>query len=232
LSKAVPGFLKPLLRPVYEAALAAFHRLTHRPSSRDDLHSYWRRPPDPGNTPTDYLEGTARSRWLVELVQKHLGPSFAEAKILEIGCNIGRNLNQFHAAGFRALAAIEINADAIALLRRHFVELGKTADIKNAPVEEAIKTYADDQFDVIYTMAVLEHIHRDSEWVFGEMVRVARRFIITVEDEKGFSERHFPRRYDKIFTTLGMTEIETHERIGIEGLGAGFVARVFTKTRA
>jgi hypothetical protein len=105
--------------------------------------------------------------------------------------------------------------------------LGKAAQIYCGPVEEAIKTYRDGQFDVVYTMAVLEHIHSESEWVFREMVRVTKDFLVTVEDERGFSERHFPRRYDKVFKPLGMAEVEA--RGDIPGLGRGFQARVFRK---
>jgi 2-polyprenyl-3-methyl-5-hydroxy-6-metoxy-1,4-benzoquinol methylase len=233
LARFVPGFLKPVLRPLYERALHTTQKLMHRPKSRNDLHSYWRRPPDAGNKPTDYLEGGARSQWLVELAQRHLAvasPGDAATKnVLEIGCNIGRNLNAFERAGFHRLSAIEINAEAIELLKQHFPNVGKAAQIYVGPVEEAIKTYDAGQFDLVYTMAVLEHIHRDSEWIFTEMVRITRHLIITIEDERGFSERHFPRCYDKIFTELGMTEIESHDCTGIEGLGTGFVARVFRK---
>ena len=226
LSRFVPGFLKPYLRPIYERAVDASKKLKYRHKSRTELHDYWRKPPDAGNFPTDYLEGAPRSQWLVELVQKHAG---GDAKLLEIGCNIGRNLEHFYRAGFRDLSAIEINENAVKALREHFPEMGKAAQIFIGPVEEGIKTFADNQFDVVYTMAVLEHIHADSEWIFADMARVAKRFVVTIEDEREFSDRHFPRKYDKVFTAHGLTQVEGIECVDVPTLGAGFFARVFRK---
>lgn len=230
LGRVVPGFLKRYLRPLYRLAVEVSRRLGYRRLSRTDVHDYWRTPPE-RNVPTTYLRGSARSTWLVELAQKHLGADARNHTLLEIGCNIGRNLEYFHRAGFRNLSAIEINEDAVKLLREHFPEVGSTAQIHIAPVEEIIKTLGDNQFDVVYTMAVLEHIHTESEWVFGEMARIARRLVITIEDERHLSDRHFPRNYGKVFTALGLTQLESVECVQVQGLGlrAGFFARVFGK---
>lgn len=220
---SLPGFLKPFLRTLRYA----YGKLTHRPRSREELQSYWSRPPDKGNFPEDYLQGAARSEWLAGIVKRHLKE---QGSILEIGCNVGRNLAHLYRAGFRRLAAIEINEDALRLLRQTFPEVAAVARFERGAVEEKIKVFPDNEFDLVFTMAVLEHIHKDSEWIFGEMVRVTKDLLITVEDEREVSERHFPRRYDRIFKELGMTQVETHDCSAIEGLGAGFTARVFSKT--
>jgi SAM-dependent methyltransferase len=229
LGRVVPGFLKPVFLPLYQWAVDVWKRLGYGRKSRTDVHSYWRTPPD-RNVPASYLtKGWGRSAWLVELAQKHLGGDARNNSLLEIGCNIGRNLEYFHRAGFRGLSAIEINEDAVKLLREHFPEMGSIAQIHVGPVEEIIRTFDDNQFDVVFTMAVLEHIHTESEWVFGEMARVARRFVITIEDERHVSDRHFPRNYGKIFTALGLTQLESIECIHVDGLRGGFFARVFAK---
>jgi hypothetical protein len=77
-------------------------------------------------------------------------------------------------------------------------------------------------------MAVLEHIHTTSEFVFAEMVRIGRA-LITIEDERSMSERHFPRNYADVFTALGLRELE-HHRCETHGLPPGFVARVFSSS--
>jgi SAM-dependent methyltransferase len=229
ITRFIPSFMKPYLRPLYERAVDVGKRLRYKQKSKSEVHAYWRKPPDAGNFPTDYLEGTERSQWLVALAKKHLGANAEQAKLLEIGCNIGRNLEHFHRAGFRNLNAIEINAGAIEALKQHFPELGKTAQFFVGPVEEGIKTFGDGQFDIVYTMAVLEHVHADSNWIFGDIARVAKRFVITIEDEREFSDRHFPRKYDQVFGAVGLKQIEAIECVDLPGLGAGFWARVFTK---
>ena len=219
----MPHVLKTLRR-----TFGFLRKTTHAARSRAALHDFWRNP-DEENLPGSYLEGSVRSGLLVALVRKHLASESLDAKVLEIGCNVGRNLNQFWEEGFRNLSGVEINSNAIKLLKQRFPALGASANLYEGPVEEAIKTYRDGQFDVAYTMAVLEHIHHDSDWIFSEIARVTNNLLVTVEDESGVSWRHFPRRYDRVFEPLGLKEIESFECLDIEGLGPGFFARVFRK---
>jgi SAM-dependent methyltransferase len=197
--------------------------------SREEAHQFWRHP-DAANLPEGYLAGGARrSEFLVDLVKRRVK---SDDEILEIGCNVGRNLHHLSAAGFSKLAGIEINEAAVRKLGEAFPDLAASARLVNEPVESAIKRFRDDEFALVYTMAVLEHIHTDSEWVFGEMVRIARNAVITIEDERGISRRHFPRDYGKVFGALGLKEIETADCSAIEGLGSDFRARVFVKPAA
>lgn len=191
--------------------------------SRDQLHEFWRNPDEP-NRPEHYREPVERSRFLVDLLQPHLQ---ADWTVLEIGCNVGRNLAFLRDAGLGRLTGIEINGEALALLRETYPELGATATLVNAPVEDVIRGMADRSFDLVYTMAVLEHLHPASEWVFGEMARVTRSLLVTVEDERGISVRHTPRDYGRVFAALGMRQILEREVSEAEGLSPGFVARVF-----
>jgi SAM-dependent methyltransferase len=175
------------------------------------------------------LEGAARSQFLVETIKKYAKPN---AKILEIGCNVGRNLNCLFLAGFRGLSGIEINESAVQLLKQSFPEMADHTSIYNAPVEECIGHFGNDEFDIVFTMAVLEHIHRDSRWVFPEIMRIAKGYLVTIEDERGKSWRHFPRNYRRVFETLGMRQIEETRCSEIDGLNdstSSFYARVFAK---
>jgi SAM-dependent methyltransferase len=218
-----------LLRKLLRPAKNAYKRLTLTQGSREEVQRYWRTPPDQGNLPESYFQGAARSTWLVELVRQHLALDPDRARILEIGCNVGRNLDRLFAAGYRDLTGIEINEDAVRLLRLTFPGLAAAAKIHVGPVEEKINAFADGEFDLLFTMAVLEHIHEDSAWIFAEMARATKGLLITVEDEREFSQRHFPRDYERIFTALGLRQVQSLECSGIEGLGPGFFARVFRK---
>ena len=70
--------------------------------SRDELLEFWRHPiPGDGqNLPLDYLWGEERGQFLVGLIKRYVG---LDAKILEIGCNVGRNLNYLFNAGYTNL---------------------------------------------------------------------------------------------------------------------------------
>jgi SAM-dependent methyltransferase len=187
------------------------------------------RPWDGFNLPENYLKpigGDRRTQFLLELMKLYTDTN---GNILEIGCNVGRNLNYLFLAGFDKLTGIEISEDAVALMEKTYPEMAKSAKIINTPVEDVIGTFKENEFDVVFTMAVLEHIHPDSKFIFSEMVRITRRNLITIEDEKGISWRHFPHNYKKIFESLGMKQVYQYNCREVDGLGSNFWARVFTE---
>lgn len=193
-------------------------RLSQR--SRADLHDYWR---NSIQSPTSYAEADPkRSTMLVELLREYVG----EGPILEIGPNAGRNLHYLREAGYEALTGIEISPVAVEEMRSRYPELAD-ANVLVGPVEEHIRSFGDGEFACVFSMAVLEHIHRDSEWVFGEMARIART-VVTIEDEDTVSERHFPRDYRRVFESTGLRQVfEMTLDANKHGLGSAFKARVF-----
>ncbi|HEY7702381.1 MAG TPA: class I SAM-dependent methyltransferase [Candidatus Limnocylindrales bacterium] len=211
--------------PTQPASAAPAVRTPKGVLPKDDLHAFWR-DPDAPNRPEEYVAHAGRSRFLVEFVKPYLGP---EPTILEIGCNVGRNLAHLYDAGYRRLTGIEINADALRLLGTTYPSMAEAATLVNAPVEEAIRDIPDDSVDLVFTMAVLEHIHPDSEWVFDDIVRVCRGTVVTVEDEHGVSRHHTPRDYREVFESRGLRQV-AHQSIDAEGgFGTAFEARAFTR---
>lgn len=193
--------------------------------SREELHAFWREP-DEVNRPEQYAIPVERSRFLVNLLDWYCTPS---DRILEIGPNVGRNLEHLRNAGYHRLEGIEISESAVAALRATYPDLAATATIHNAPVEDVIKDLADSSFEAVFTMAVLEHIDTDSEWIFAEMVRISRRILITVEDEGGRSSHHVPRNYRTVFEHLGLEQIAEIDPLGLDDLPREFRARVFLR---
>jgi 2-polyprenyl-3-methyl-5-hydroxy-6-metoxy-1,4-benzoquinol methylase len=196
--------------------------------SRDELYKYWRSPDDGRNMPSEYLKGRERRLFLLNLVSKYV---VKEDKILEIGCNVGGNLNELFCAGFNDLSGIEISKNAIEVMKTAYPNMAQAIRIYEGPVEDYIRDFEDNFFDAVFTMAVLEHIHRDSEFIFSHMSRIAKRILVTIEDEKGLSWRHFPRNYKKVFEGLGMRQIEevSFKQSEVPGLDKNFFARVFKK---
>jgi hypothetical protein len=92
-------------------------------------------------------------------------------------------------------------------MRAVYPDLLPAVTMYNAPVEDVIRGLADDSFGAVFTMAVLEHIHPDSDWIFAEMVRVCRGVIVTIEGREEPDVAPFPLDYRSIFESLGMIQV-------------------------
>jgi SAM-dependent methyltransferase len=203
-------------------------RWTERPQSRGRLHRYWQSPTDAGNSPEAYATAVDdRTPFLLTFVERYARP---DDRILELGCNVGRNLNALLGAGYGNLTGLEISTPALDSMARHFPILASRARIINSSIEDAVETFADAEFDLVFTMAVLEHVHWSSNWVLPHLVRIAGRTMITIEDERSRTARHFPRNYEDVFTRHGAVQVESRSCADIAGLGSAFVARVFATT--
>ncbi len=189
--------------------------------SAPEARAYWANPPAE-NQPASYLMNRqARSEWVADRVEALVEK---DARVLEIGCNAGPNLAALHARGFTALEGVEINLQAVLLLRQTFPELDGVP-LHAEPLERFTAVMGD--YDLVFTVAVLEHIHPDGDHVF-EQIAARTRWLLTVEDEHGQSPRHFPRDYNTVFTGLGMTETDSYKLLDTIGLDQNFAARVFT----
>lgn len=213
-------------------AVKTIGRISRRFASRKTrIHAYWRNPWDSGNAPIEGLrtaEGHRWSQFLVQIVKQYARPG---ARILEIGCGVGRNLNYLFSNGYDLLSGVEINAMAVELMKRHYPDMTRHADIYTAPVEEIVGKFSDNQFDLIYTMALLQHIHPSSEWIFPELVRITKKYLITIENEKVETWRHFPRDYKNIFESLGLKEVQEIHWSDLDGESVSYYGRVFRKDR-
>ena len=192
---------------------------------KDDLHEFWRHP-DAANRPERYLEHAGRSEFLLGFVSPYVA---RDSTILEVGCNVGRNLARLFDAGFRRLVGIEINGEALSVLTLSYPDMAAAATLIHAPVEDAIRELPDASMDLVFTMAVLEHIHTDSEWIFDQIVRVAGSTVVTVEDEHGISRHHVPRNYRRVFEGRGLEQVAHQSLDAKAGFGTPFEARAFRK---
>jgi SAM-dependent methyltransferase len=198
-----------------------------RQAAIDSLYSYWKDPKDIFNSPEGYLQGHERSEFLVNLVKPYLKDT--NASILELGCNVGRNLQHLLDAGFSNLSGVEVNGNALMLMKEKFPKLASQAKIYHSTIEDWFIKNSSAKFDLIFVMAVLEHIHSDSEWIFPEVSKMSEHLIVTIEDEETVTPRHFPRNYRYIFENYGMRHIKEINCVDIPGLNKNFYARVFLK---
>ena len=199
--------------------------------TKEEAHRMWKVPPEKNNwkenSPEDYKAPTKRSEYFVSMACDYLN---SDSNILEIGCNVGRNLEHLYESGYENLSGIEINSDAINLMKESYPLMYQSSNIFNGCVEDIIPTLKTDSYECVYTIAVLEHIHHDSEFIFEHMKRIASKYIITIEDEKTtWSDRHFPRNYQSVFEDNNWEQVFV-KNLGIaEDLDDRFFARIFKK---
>jgi SAM-dependent methyltransferase len=205
-----------------------FENISTSRKTPDQLHEYWKHPDDGRNQIPGYIAHVERSEFLFSYIKKYADP---ESKILEIGCNVGRNLNYLFEQGYQKLEGIEISEEAIEAMKKTYPDMAKLISVHQNSVEEIIKTFADNSFDMVFTLAVFMHLHFESEWVFKEVARITKRYLITVEDEEKIFWRHFPRNYKKIFEKLGFRQIQEYRAGQAEGLTPNYWLRVFVKNQ-
>jgi SAM-dependent methyltransferase len=151
------------------------------------LHDFWRQESPKGNYFVA-IDANARSSTIVTALLGILEP---DSSVLEVGCNVGRNLNHLYRMGYTDLAGVEINPHAVARLRTEYPHLaGVPVSVGSA--EDVLPSIPDNAYDIVFTMAVLEHIHPDSAVVFREIVRIADRCVLAIEPR--FANAHDSRR--------------------------------------
>jgi SAM-dependent methyltransferase len=187
---------------------------------------YWKNP-DEKNDPLKYIDGYEKTDFLISKIEKYEIPKIED--IIELGCNTARNLVRLYENKYTSLFGIEINSKAIKLF---YQRCRYPIPIYNGSLDYILKNLSEwTKYYLIFTMAVLCHIHPDiEETVFDNMVRASKKYILTIEDEfKSNSDRHFPRNYQEVFESRGMVQIESQKCHGIVGLGNNYVYRMFEK---
>jgi len=168
--------------------------------NRTECQKYWENPTD-HNKAENYLdspETLLRTSYLVHKIKNRF--QSRATSILELGCNVGRNLNGLFSVGYHRLSGIDGNKHALELTPDAYPELFLAGTFHNHLLEDALPEIPDDSYDLVYTMAVLIHIHPDSEIIFEHMRRIAKKGIITIELEIPCKNpRIFTRDYQSVF---------------------------------
>ncbi|WP_416840332.1 class I SAM-dependent methyltransferase [Haloferax sp. DFSO52] len=167
------------------------------------------------------------------LFERRLEP---DAAILELGCGPGRHLASLRDHGFTNLHGIDINVDSFEVMEETYPALAAAGTFYADAIEDVVTGFDDGQFDAIYSIETLQHIHPDDEWVFEAVARATSDLLVTVENEgdeelppseRGVNEHEydFPlyyRDWQDIFTAFGFTQVEIER-------GARDTLRVFER---
>ena len=149
---------------------------------------------------------SSRSQTIINILSPFITKEYS---ILEIGCNMGRNLNHLWQAGYKNLRGMEISEHAVKRLRTEYPCLAMTP-VGIGPAELSIQKCGSNSIDVIFTMAVLEQLHPDCRFLFKEIARVAGEYVLAIEPRHGHrSHSQYPWDIKNEFTAVGLTCVDT-----------------------
>lgn len=206
-----PARLTPLRRPIVALNQSLFERGVTPPwvCTADQCARFWsaREVGDHLNGPDAYAE---KPLDVVGFLNDFWSPQVTpDDSVLEIGCNAGPNLEGLRRLGFSNLAGVEISTTAVDEMRQTFPELAALATIHQGPAEDVLPRLESGSVDVVFTMAVLLHVHPSSHQVMAEMARVARQHVCVIEAEDVTCNYIFARNYRRVFERLGCTEVKS-----------------------
>lgn len=123
-----------------------------------------------------------------------------DARVLEVGTNIGLQLNLLSKMGFKNLYCIEINETAIQISH----ELNRNLSIYIVKGSALDIPFKDNWFDLVYTSGVLIHIHpNDIGAVIGEVVRCSKKYVWGFEyyTDEGYKEINYRGKTNLLWKT-------------------------------
>lgn len=151
-------------------------------------------------------------------VERYVG---RDAQVLEVGCGVGRHLAELVSAGFTGLSGVDVNDDALSVLRETYPELAAVGEFHAGTIEEYVQSLGTDAVDAVFSVETLQHIHPETTWVFAELARVTGELLVTVENESGeygtvnHVDDRLPlyyRDWRRMFTERGFKQVESVER--------------------
>ncbi|WP_434522125.1 class I SAM-dependent methyltransferase [Halorubrum sp. AS12] len=159
------------------------------------------------------------SELIREALDEHLS---RDAAILELGCGSGRHLEHLANNGFEDLSGVDIDAGAFDTMRETYPTLAAEGTFHCGPIEDLVGEFDDGQFDAVYSVETLQHLHPDVDWVFEEIVRITGDVLVTAEIEGPMGDASadpdvnyvdddtplYYRDWSRVFTSLGLVEVD------------------------
>ena len=127
--------------------------------------------------------------------------------ILEIGAGAGRTTNYLYNKGFKDITALDVDKKQLDLITNSGIK----------KVNKTIQEHVEDnkKYDVVLTISTLYLIPYTDDNVFEEIAKIAKKYIITIEGEKGCGRfgRLYERNYGEVFSKFGFEEIECQKDV-------------------
>jgi pseudaminic acid biosynthesis-associated methylase len=131
------------------------------------------------------------------------------SKILELGCNVGLNLDTLKKIGFQNLTGLEINPQTTEIAKKRNPDI----NFINSSIEDF---FEHNKFDLVFTSGVLIHINPDSiNKIITKIVGLSTKYIFGFEyfseilttipyrgNDNVCWKQNFPLSYKKLFPNI------------------------------
>lgn len=132
------------------------------------------------------------SRAMCDAVERYA--SAKDAPILDLGCNVGRHLNDLYKRGFRNLTGVDAMGSALERMKTEFPEMASSTRTHHDLFQRFLRNQPDRAFDVLYSHgATIELVHPSFD-IVRHMCRVSCNYIVLMINEAS------PHIYQRLWT--------------------------------
>ena len=150
------------------------------------------------------------SRAMCDAVERYAGTK--QASILDLGCNVGRHLNNLHRRGFSNLSGVDAMGAALERMKVEFPEVAGAAKTYHDLFQRFLRNQPDRAFDLLYSHgATIELVHPSFD-IVRHMCRVTREHVVLILNET--STELYPRFWTYEFARNGFFLREARRPVG------------------
>lgn len=180
--------------------------------TQKDCHDIWKQMVNSYESLSNPEVYVSKPKDIVDLMHDFWSPEItSDMSIFELGCNCGVNLNWLSTYGYSKFGGIDINKNAIRKMKEYYSKIYKNGKFHIGSLEDKLSKINTKEYDVVFSMATLQHIHTTADNIFPEIVRIANKYILTLENESVNHGYMFARNYKEVFENLGCKEIKSME---------------------
>jgi SAM-dependent methyltransferase len=133
-------------------------------------------------TPENFIALDAySSRALCDAVERYA--SGKDARILDLGCNVGRHLDQMRWRGFTDLTGVDAMGAALERMTVEFPETARAAHLHHDLFQRFLRNQPDAAFDVLYSHGATVDLVHPSFDIVKQMCRVTSGHVILILNE-------------------------------------------------
>jgi SAM-dependent methyltransferase len=150
------------------------------------------------------------SRSLCDAVERHA--TSKDAPILDLGCNVGRHLDEMRRRGFTDLTGVDAMGAALERMAVEFPETARLARLRHDLFQQFLRRQPDASFDVLYSHGATVDLVHPSFDIVRHMCRVTRGHVVLILNEAYVQP--YPRLWTYEFARNGFFLREARRPVG------------------